>query len=69
MYKYMNGSVIDFLRLSPAELAYFVASYGYGKRKGAKPAILSFNVTLIFMIVLAEGFVRIRSKRLLKKHY
>jgi hypothetical protein len=54
-------------QLSPAELATLWLATDMDREKDAKPTILASNATLILMIVLAEGFVRVRSNSVAEK--
>ena len=53
----------DFRKLSPAEVATLWLASDLERKVGSKPTILASNATLILMIVLAEGFARLRSKK------
>ena len=56
-----------FYQLSPAELVTLWLANDLEKGKDSKPTILASSTTLILMIVLAEGFVRIRSESIAEK--
>jgi hypothetical protein len=58
----MNELEARFYQLSPAELATLWLANDLEKGNDSKPTILASSTTIILMIVLAEGFVRLRSE-------
>lgn len=57
----------DFSQLSPAEVATLWLASDLGGEAKDKPTIMASNATLILMIVLAEGFVQLRSQDIAEK--
>ncbi len=64
-----NGETIldNFKQLSPAEVATLWLASDLERESEDKPIIMASNATLILMIVLAEGFVQLRSQDIAEK--